>query len=473
MTTISNTDIQRILPIEIVNSPLMYVLVTNEAGNCLYMNPLVSKQLGIEIWEGQSFSIHSFVQKKDLELLNTTFSSCIQFPGQHFSAIIHHANPKSDERNVIVQWDLTAIISQQAFGKSILMMGYEMEKKKQNTVSNPSVKAEQGHQFDILALVAKNITNSVMITNASEEITWVNEVFTKVNGISLGDIRGKNINFLLKGAHIEIANKKRIREALDKKMPFHEEFFIKRDGSNTIWIGIDYLPLFDENEKHVGYMSIGTDETLRKEGQRKQEELITRLRLATDSAAIGIYEIDMVTNAVIWDEKMYALYGYTPDTTMNLYKIFFTSLHPDDAEMMNNILGELISQKKDISGAIYRIILPNGKIRHIESHAITRKSESGQVLSLIGTNRDITDDILIQEKIKKQNQLLRDIAFSQSHEVRKPLANILAVIEVLRMSGSIQELEIIDLLEDSAKELDLQIKSIVSKTNKIDDEVFR
>ncbi len=473
MTIVSSADIQKMLPIEILSSGLIYVIVTNESGNCLYINPIVSQQMGIELLAGESISIQQFIHPNDGELFSTVFSSSIQITGQRHTAIIHHIHPKNQEIQIPIQWELTAISSLVAIEKGVLMIGYEIFTDKENTRSIPSIKNGEVHELDILALVAKNITNSVMITNAAEEITWVNEVFTRVNGVSLEDIKGKTINFLLKGAHIDVANKKRIREALDKKMPFQEEFSIKRNESNPIWLNIDYLPLFDENEKHVGYMSIGSDETLRKEGQKKQEELITRLRLATDSAAIGIYEIDMVTNAVIWDEKMYELYGYPPDTNMNLFKIFFTSLHPDDAEMMKNILGELISQKKDINGAIYRIILPNGKIKHIESHAITRKSESGQVLSLIGTNRDITDDILIQEKIKKQNQLLRDIAFSQSHEVRKPLANILAVIEVLKTSGAIEDLEIFGLLEDSAIELDNQIRSIVSKTNKIDDEVFR
>ena len=86
--------------------------------------------------------------------------------------------------------------------------------------------------------------------------------------------------------------------------------------------------------------------------------------------------------------------------------------------------------------------------------------------------RDITDDVLIQEKIKTQNKVLRVIAFSQSHEVRRPLANILAVIEVLKTSGAITDLEIFDHLAESAHQLDRQIRNIVQKTNNIDNEAF-
>ncbi|MFK4980091.1 hypothetical protein, partial [Klebsiella pneumoniae] len=69
---------------------------------------------------------------------------------------------------------------------------------------------------------------------------------------------------------------------------------------------------------------------------------------------------------------------------------------------------------------------------------------------------------------KTQNKILRDIAFIQSHEVLRPLANILGVIEVLNNSNAINNKEIFDHLIESANELDMQIRSIVRKTNNID-----
>jgi signal transduction histidine kinase len=158
---------------------------------------------------------------------------------------------------------------------------------------------------------------------------------------------------------------------------------------------------------------------------------------------------------------------------MSLYKIFTMSVHPDDAQMMAGIIGELLAGKKEINGAVYRIIVPDGKIKYIESHAIIKRLANGKLGGLIGTNRDVTDDVLVHEKIKTQNKVLREIAFIQSHEVRRPLANILGVIEILKNSGALDDLEIFDHLVESAKELDNEIRSIVQKTNTIDDEAFR
>jgi PAS domain S-box-containing protein len=206
---------------------------------------------------------------------------------------------------------------------------------------------------------------------------------------------------------------------------------------------------------------------------KQQDELLQRLTLATDSAGIGIWEIDLVTNKVIWDERMFVIYGYPNGTDTSLYKVFNSAVHPDDTQRMARIIGDLVLGITEINGAIYRIILPDGSVKSIESHAIIKRSEDGKPVSLIGTNRDVTEDVHAQEKMKSQNKALREIAFIQSHEVRRPLANILGIIEILRTMDSFAELDIFHQLEESAEELDKEIRSIVNKTNSLDDEAFR
>ena len=324
-----------------------------------------------------------------------------------------------------------------------------------------------------LALVAHKTTNSVLITDAEGYITWVNDGYLTISGYTLEELRKKKIGYSLEGPGYDKKAVERIMSALQNRLPCKEELISYNKNGEPLWLEVDCHPLQDDNGNHLGFMAIENDITQRKQTQAQQEETLQRLTLATDSAEIGIFEIDLTTNAVVWDDRMYELYGYPKDTTLSLYKIYNMAMHPDDAEMMAKIIGELLSLKKEINGAVYRIILPDGRIRYIESHAIIKKSDSGRIISLIGTNRDITSDVMVQEKIKKQNEVLREIAFIQSHEVRKPLANILGMIEILHNSGAFNDLELFGHLVESAKELDQQIRGIVSKTNDLDDDIFR
>lgn len=320
-----------------------------------------------------------------------------------------------------------------------------------------------------LALVAHSTTSSVMITDADENIIWVNQGFTKISGYTLEELKGKKIGYSLEGPDADIEAQKRLRYAIDNRLPFKDEFLSYVKNGDQVWVEVDSQPLFDEKGKHLGFMTIENDITKRKQAQNQQEELLQRLTLATESTKIGIWEIDLKNNNyVIWDDTMFEIYGYANTGEATPYKIWKKLLHPDDLNMMMEIIRELVEGKKEMDSAVFRIITTNGAVRYIESHAIVKKSASGKVMRLIGTNRNVTEDVMVQEKLKSQNKALRDIAFIQSHEVRRPLANILGVIEVLNNNNTVSNKDILDHLIQSANELDTQIRSIVQKTNSLD-----
>ena len=80
--------------------------------------------------------------------------------------------------------------------------------------------------------------------------------------------------------------------------------------------------------------------------------------------------------------------------------------------------------------------------------------------------RDITEKKLNQVAVEKQNERLREIAWTQSHVVRAPLARMLGLIDLIK-EEELCEREKNDLLDhiySSATELDGIIKNIVHKS---------
>lgn len=69
------------------------------------------------------------------------------------------------------------------------------------------------------------------------------------------------------------------------------------------------------------------------------------------------------------------------------------------------------------------------------------------------------------DKIKKSELKLNEIAWQQSHSVRKPISNILGLVNLMKQENNIaKRLELLDMLDESAKELDEIVKSITAKT---------
>ena len=81
---------------------------------------------------------------------------------------------------------------------------------------------------------------------------------------------------------------------------------------------------------------------------------------------------------------------------------------------------------------------------------------------MIGSLQDVTELKQKEEEVRERTKRIIKIARINSHEVRKPLANILGLIELLADSkDNISDL--IALLRESSMELDQKIKCMAEK----------
>lgn len=84
-------------------------------------------------------------------------------------------------------------------------------------------------------------------------------------------------------------------------------------------------------------------------------------------------------------------------------------------------------------------------------------------IGYISIESDITERKAKEAKIKKQNKILKEAAWINSHEVRKPLASILGLIQLMQLADDEAEvMEYLSLLEICSNELDVVIKKAVN-----------
>ncbi|WP_439505820.1 PAS domain S-box protein [Sediminibacterium sp.] len=470
--------VKELLPEQLLNSFTFSVVITDLTGKFVYVNPLFQQKFSHISTTLTNHHFADTVYAEDIKPCNEAARECIRNPEKPVSITVRKAC-EGDEF-FWTHWEISAIKNEQGQVIGTMSVGHDVTTTELNNnkttellnsrayVADAASSIYSDEEITRLALVAHNDNNAVVIADKAENIIWVNAGFTRILGYKSEEIKGKNLFFYLQQNGVDPKILKRIQYSLENKLAFTEQLQIKNNRDKAIWLEISCKPLFDDANVHIGFIANEDDITKRKHAEQEQQETLQRLSLATDSAQIGVWEVDILDGTTFWDEKMYDLYGFAKNTLFAPLKIFKKALHPEDKELMKKVLGGLAEGKKSIDSVVYRINMPNGNIRYIEAHAIVQKSAEGIPIRLIGTNRDITDDIAVQEKMKTQNKVLRDIAFIQSHEVRRPLANILGVIEVLNSSNSVQNKEIFDHLIQSANELDMQIRSIVKKTNNLD-----
>ncbi|TGN05721.1 PAS domain-containing protein [Leptospira bandrabouensis] len=160
--------------------------------------------------------------------------------------------------------------------------------------------------------------------------------------------------------------------------------------------------------------------------------------------------------------------GYSEADAMHMN--IFDFLHPDDIPKIRKRLEEVckIPIGNSLPSHNFRIKHLDGTWRWVES-TITNLIEDESIGGIVDNFHDITERKTQIDAIQIQNQKLRDIAWTQSHVVRSPLATIMGLVELIR-TGSLtkeEEYKTLQYLLESANELDQVIGAIVRKSQEV------
>ncbi|WP_331374413.1 sensor domain-containing protein [Sinorhizobium chiapasense] len=142
-----------------------------------------------------------------------------------------------------------------------------------------------------------------------------------------------------------------------------------------------------------------TDITARKEAEARLAEVSRRLQLALDISRIGVFEHNLDTGVSHWDEAMFRMYGLDPAGQAPSSAGWESVLHPDDKAAAIRRVNDAIVSGTPFNNA-FRIIRPDGAVRHIRSNAAFHTDLDGAT-RLVGANWDVTDDIALQEELRR------------------------------------------------------------------------
>src|SRR5215469_16237177 len=155
------------------------------------------------------------------------------------------------------------------------------------------------------------------------------------------------------------------------------------------------------------------------------------------------------TAPLYWSEESYRIWGLDPLQGLPNRETVLQRIHPDDRERVNVETEEALHEKRDFA-LEFRIVLPDGTVKHIESTGRPLFSADGELLEMVATHVDATERKHAQEEKERFRQLESDLAHvnrvsimgelaaSLAHEILHPIAtarnNARAAMRFLDMS---------------------------------------
>ena len=152
--------------------------------------------------------------------------------------------------------------------------------------------------------------------------------------------------------------------------------------------------LFGQRRKHYGQL---------RRSERDLRRLSQRLELALDASGIGVWEHNLETNELVWDERVDEIYGKAHDGKVRGFDDWAGMIHPDDLERAKKDFDHTV-KKGGRYASEYRLRLPDGRIRYVRTCAVIYR-EPNEAPRMIGAEWDVTADVLLTKDLERAKLL--------------------------------------------------------------------
>jgi len=288
-------------------------------------------------------------------------------------------------------------------------------------------RAEQAHEESraLLQSVFSSVDLGVFVVDVTGggdfRFVEVNPAYERLTGISAAEVRGRTPREIVPLIPAEMAECLRasFRRGAEAPGPieYEEPFFIR---GRLLWWLTRLTPLRDSVGNVVRLVGRSLDITERKTIELRFQSLTERLQLATEAAQLGIWDLDLTQSRLVWDKRMFALYGIESMRFDGAFRSWIERIHEGDIARVERELREAKEGRKPFNTS-FRIRHPEGE-REIRACAHVQRNPAGRAVRMVGVNWDVTTEKRAQAEViharDQAENLNRQLEAALSHTQR-------------------------------------------------------
>ncbi len=184
--------------------------------------------------------------------------------------------------------------------------------------------------------LADNISQFAWMTDPNGWIFWYNQRWFDYTGTTLEAMKGWGWREVHHPDHVDRVVAK-ISRCFETGEPWEDTFPIRGKDGNYRWFLSRALPIRDKSGRIRRWFGTNTDITERMRAEAALAQSEDRLRMAVESAQLGIWDWNLLTNELTWDAGCKAMFGLPEGTEVTL-DTFFAEVHLDDHDRLMQVM---------------------------------------------------------------------------------------------------------------------------------------
>jgi PAS domain S-box-containing protein len=297
-----------------------------------------------------------------------------------------------------------------------------------------------------LAAIVESSDDAIISKDLNGIITSWNQAAERLFGYTADEAIGKPVTLLIPqerhDEELRILDSIRRGQRID-----HYETIRQRKDGRLLDISLTVSPIKDDTGKIIGASKIARDITRRKRIELKLRESEQRLRLATQTGKLGVWDWDIATNRVSWSDSLYAIHGLKPGQFDGTVEGFTALIHPEDRPSVSEAIQHAVDNDT-IYELEFRALRPNGEVIWLFTNAVVM-CDGDRRVRMLGATMDITERKRTEEALRQSEANLRqqaqeleqqlimsgrlvslgEITASMAHEFNNPLGIIMGFVE--------------------------------------------
>ena len=220
----------------------------------------------------------------------------------------------------------------------------------------------------------------------------------------------------------------RIVETIKVDATYHIEYRVVWPDGTVRWVEDQGKAVRDATGRARRMVGVLQDIDDRKRAELALEERDAQLRKVEELAQIGYWATDRVTGSMTWSDEVYEVFGVDRTSFIPTIDRVAEFLVEDDRHALD--AAERSLEATGRYDARYRIIRPDGQVRHLRILGIPETNADGFEIGIRGAIQDVTDQVEKENRLKISEREMKRLAWERGKRIREMdcLSRILLVL---------------------------------------------